>query len=128
MEPLRKYNAEHQDENCETTKGFHENELFWNCTFKELNGLTLKDCVLRNSRFFTEKLEDALGFTFTVGDCHTFEDVEYSEFLFDLFLVMLLKTKGNTEKRRKILDMVGHDRVRDLLQQFKTLEAAGCTQ
>lgn len=118
----RKFTATHIDEDVTELTGLHENAIFHNCTFRNLRGLTLKDCVLARSKFVTDKVEDAMGFTFTVGDCGTFRDVEYSEYLFDLLLVMMIQTAGNTSKRRKLIDVVGRDRVYRLLKQFKDLD------
>src|SRR4051812_14025925 len=103
----RAFNKVHIDEDVSDLTGLHENEVFHNCTFRNLRGLTLKDCVLARSKFLTDKLEDAMGLTFTVGDCGTFRDVEYSEYLFDLFLVMMIQTAGNTSKRRRLIEVVG---------------------
>jgi hypothetical protein len=119
---LRQYSETHIDENVEGLTGFHENALFWNCKFRNLRGVTLKDCVLKNSEFTTDKLEECLGYTFTVGDCNSFKNVKYSEFLFDLLLVMMIQTAGNTEKRKKLIEVVGEDRVYELLSQFKNLD------
>jgi hypothetical protein len=115
------FQLRHIDEDCESIEGFHEKELFFNCVFKNLNGLTLKDCDLNKSKFLTDRVEDALGFTLTL-DCNSFQDVEYSELLFDLLLVLIAKTKGNTEKRRKIVDILGKNRVLELLQSLSSLE------
>lgn len=119
---LRDWTKTHIDENCEALSGSHENALFYNCTFNHLRNVTLKNCVLTGSKFLTKDLRDALGFTMTLGDCGSFKDVEYSEELFDLYLCMAIMTKGNTEKRRKLLDIVGRDRVREILQTLSTLE------
>jgi hypothetical protein len=119
---LREFSAIHIDENCENLTGFHENALFYNCTFRNLRGLTLKDCVLTKSKFLTDKVEDALGFTISIGDCLSFADVEYSPLLFDMNLLMLIKTAGNTEKREALIKLLGRDRVHELLTKFKSLE------
>lgn len=120
--PLREYSEVHIDQDRSDLTGCHENALFWNCKFRDLRGLTLKNCVLTKSEFTTDKLQEALGFTFTVGDCMSFKDVKYSELLFDLLLVMMIQTKGNTEKRRQLIDVVGSDNVLELLRQFKSLD------
>lgn len=120
---LRQWKETHFDENCEQLTGHHDNGLFWNCTFDDLRGLTLKDCVLANSKFKTNDLRKAIGFTLTLGDCNSFKDVEYSEELFDLYLVMALMTKGNTEKRRKLIDLIGRDKARKILNTLSTLES-----
>jgi hypothetical protein len=109
------------DKDCSTLSGHHKNEAFYNCTFRKLNGLTLEGCDLNLSSFVTEKLDEALGFTLTLN-CHSFENVEFSPLLFDLFICLALKSKGNTEKRRKLLDVIGRDRAYELLKQLKDLE------
>lgn len=119
---LRNWNATHIEENCESLQGLHDNELFWNCTLNNLKGVTLKNCVLKGSQVTTKDLKDALGFTLTVGDCGSFRDVKYSEELFDLFLVLMITTSGNTEKRRKLLDVVGKPKVAEILHTLATLE------
>ncbi len=118
---LRDFKATHIDENLEGISGLHENELFHNCTFKKLRGLTLKDCVLSKSKFTTDDIRDALGFTLTL-DCLSFHRVEFSELLFDLFLVLAIKSKGNDEKRKKLVDVIGKERVLELLHQMSDLE------
>lgn len=118
-----KFSASHIDQDLTGVRlGHHENELFHNCTFKDVRGAVLKDCNLQHSRFVTDRIEDALGLTFTVGDCNTFENVEYSPLLFDLLLVMMCKTKGNDVKRRKIIELIGKDRLIDILRQLKGIE------
>jgi len=74
-----------------------------------------------NSRFLTDRIEDALGLTLTL-DCHSFEDVECSPLIFDLLLLLLAKTKGNTDKRRKLIEFVGRDRAYEILKQLEQLE------
>jgi hypothetical protein len=119
---LRNFNAIHIEENCEGISGFHENELFFGCTFKKLNDLTLKNCDLNGSKFLTDDIRDALGFTLTL-DCHSADNVEYSPFLFDLILLLLCKTRGNDEKRKKILfEIIGKDRAKSLLNTLSRLE------
>jgi len=103
--------------------GVRENELFYGCTVKKVAGLTLKNCVLTGSLLDVKDAKDALGLTVTL-DCHTFAGVELSEQLFDLMLLLLMKTKGNTDKRRKLLDVVGKERAMVLLEQMKDLETA----
>lgn len=99
----------------------HDNELFFNCTFKRLNDLTLKDCVLSHSKFTTDNIQDALGFTLTL-DCFSFKDVEFSPLLFDLFLLMAIQSKGNTEKRQQLIQLLGKDRVVELLGMLARAE------
>lgn len=119
---LHDYKASHIDEDFSNRRlGWHENELFYNCTFKDVRGAVLKDCNLRHSRFVTDKPEEAIGLTFTM-ECGTFEDVELSPTLFDMAILMLLKSKGNHEKRQKLLEVLGRDRVIELLRQLKQVE------
>lgn len=88
---------------------------------QNLAGATLKDCVLRGTRLDITKAADVLNFTVTLN-CHSFNNVELSDYLFDLYLVLLLKTKGNTEKRRKLIDIIGKDRVYSILKELEQLE------
>jgi hypothetical protein len=120
-EALHQFSKVSIDENCEVISGHHENELFFNCTFKKLNGLTLKDCDLNRSTFKTSDVRDALNFTMTLN-CHSFNNVSFSPLLFDLMLVLLLKTNGNTEKRQALIEVIGKERVIELLQELKSLE------
>jgi hypothetical protein len=102
--------------------GLHNKELFFNCTFNNLNGLSLIDCDLNRSAFTTDKVEDALGFTLTLG-CRSFQDVTFSELLFDLMLCLLIKSKGNTEKRKQLINLMGRSKVATLLKTLERLEA-----
>jgi hypothetical protein len=120
--PNGDFRATHIDEDLKGVSiGSRENELFFNCELKDLRGVTLKNCVLTNSRVLTDRVEDALGLTVTL-DCHTFEDLELSPLMFDLLLVLLLKTKGNEEKRRKLVEVIGRRRVVELLGELKQVE------
>jgi hypothetical protein len=120
--PNGDFRATHIDEDLKGVSiGSRENELFFNCELKYLRGATLKNCVLTNSKVLTDRVEDALGLTVTL-DCHTFEDLELSPLMFDLLLVLLLKTKGNVEKRRQLIAVIGRARVVELLGQLKRLE------
>jgi hypothetical protein len=121
MDSLRKFKDVKIGEDCSNLSGHHENELLHGCQFRKLNGLTLKDCVLDRSRFNTESVADALGFTLTL-DCHSFRDVEYSPLLFDLLLVMMITTKGNEEKRIKLIEVVGKKRYEALLRVLQRTE------
>jgi hypothetical protein len=109
------------DADCQDLTGHFKGAVFYNCLFKKLNGLLLEGCDLNQSKFLTDEIKDALGFTVTLN-CHSFENVEISPLLFDLMLLLLCKSKGNTEKRQKLLDIIGHDRAYELLKQLKTLD------
>lgn len=119
---LGEYKAYHIDEDLTSgALGVRENELFFNCTLKDLRNTTLKNCNMQHSRVLTDDPKDALGLTVTL-DCKTFQDVELSPMVFDLLLVLLLKTKGNLERRKKLLDLVGKDRVKEILLKLGKLE------
>jgi hypothetical protein len=121
MESLRKWNAVYYQKTFDSLSGEHSNELFSECVFDQVNNLTLKNCVLAGSEVVTDRIEDALGLTVTL-DCNTFNKVKLSELMFDMMLILLFKTSGNTEKRLKLLDVVGKDRAKQLLDAFKTIE------
>lgn len=107
--------------NCESLKGHFVGEVFYECTFKDLQGLTLENCILNKCRFFTDSVLEARNFMFTLN-CNSFRNVEFSPLLFDLFLCMALKSKGNDEKRRKLVEVIGRERVIELLTELKDLD------
>lgn len=80
-----------------------------------------KNCVLTESKVTAKGIDKLLGLTVTL-DCNTFGDVELSEDMFDLLLLLLCKGKGNNEKRAKLLALVGEDRAYSLLKQMAYLE------
>lgn len=119
---LSKFTETHIDEKMEGVAGREfDNALFFNCTFDSVRDLTLKNCDLNRSKLNVERIEDALGFCLSL-DCNSFSSVEYSPLLFDLLIVLMLKSKGNTEKRRKLIDVIGEDRLRELLSAMSRLE------
>lgn len=109
------------DQNCENLTGEYEGAAFHNCSFRNLNNLSLTKCDLSNSRFITDEIKDALDFTLTMN-CLSFQDVEYSETLFDLLLCLMIKSKGNTEKRKKLIGVLGEERLKTLLRLLRKLE------
>lgn len=120
-EKLREFSETRIGEDCKTLSGHHENGLFFECEFKKLAGLTLKDCDLNRSKFTTDSIRDALGFTMTLG-CHSFDKVEYSPLLFDLFLTLATMTKGNDEKRQKLIDVIGRSRYEAIKRTLSAIE------
>ena len=118
---LRTYKEVHIGEAFPVLSGDHTNELFYNCSVDKVAGLTLKHCVLSGTQFVTQGIKNLLGLTVTL-DCNTFNNVEFSADMFDLMLLLLCKTKGNTEKRAKLIEVVGRDRAYQLLKQMEYLE------
>jgi hypothetical protein len=111
----------HIDENFDVLTGFHNSELFYNCVFDKINDVTFRNCVLNQSRFITSNIEDALRFTITL-DCFSFGGVELSPLIFDLILCLLVKGKGNTEKRRQLISVIGRERFSEIMTAMKVLE------
>lgn len=109
------------DENCESKTGNFEGAVFHNCSFRKLNGLTLNKCDLSQSRFTTDSIRDALDFTLTMN-CASFRGVEYSELLFDLLLCLMVQSKGNDEKRKRLVSILGEAKLKSLLRTLHTLE------
>lgn len=107
--------------NCENLKGHFVGEIFYNCTFKNLTELTLDRCVLNKCRFLTDDIREARGFTLTLN-CNSFRNVEFSPLLFDLYLCLLLKSTGNTEKRKKLIDVIGRERAIEILTELKDMD------
>jgi hypothetical protein len=118
---LHDFSDTHIDKDCQSLTGLYDNELFFNCKFKDLQGLTLKDCDLNRSQFLTEDIREALGFTLTLA-CPSFKNVEYSPLLFDLFLTMAVISRGNDEKRQKLVDVIGKERLIEILRIINSLE------
>lgn len=119
---LRRFSEVHIDEDLRGVTGTFENALFFNCTFGSLKDLKFINCVLDRSHFTETDPAQMLGFTVTL-DCHSFSGVELSPEAFDLILMLLVKTSGNTEKRRAIIEkVVGHDASFKYLSKLKNLE------
>lgn len=109
------------EQNCTEMTGTHEGKLFYGCTFKKLNDLTLKNCDLNQSKFTTDQIEDMLNFTITLN-CLSFSNVELSPLIFDMILMLLIKSKGNTEKRKSLISVLGRERVLELLKDMRDHE------
>lgn len=120
--PLRVFSEIHIDEDLRGLEGHFENALFFNCRFGSLNNLSFTNCVLDQSQFTETEPRNMLGFTVTL-DCNSFSGVELSPQAFDLICMLLVKTKGNIEKRKSLIkNVVGHDASFNYLSQMKTLE------
>lgn len=115
---LREFNNTMIDKEVVAAGKTFTNWLFYNCTFRSVAGLSLTNCVLDRSRFLVDRISDALGFTLTLN-CFSFSDVEYSELLFDLLLYLLTTTKGNDEKREKITQILGVDKMQKFERVLK---------
>lgn len=111
----------HIDQFYKDLSGEHVDELFYNCVFDRVTDVTLRNCVLNKSTFITSKIEDALRFTITL-DCFSFDNVELSPLIFDLLLCLLIKGKGNTEKRRKLIDVIGRERFSEIYKALEVVE------
>lgn len=118
---LRHFNKTTIGQDCSELTGAHENELFYGCEFDKLNGLTLKHCVLNGSALATTSVKNALGFTVTL-DCFSFDGVELSPLLFDLYLSLLLMTKGNEDKKELLIEVIGRKRAESLQRLLKCTE------
>jgi hypothetical protein len=82
----------------------------------------MNNCVLEHSKLTATEPEDILGVSLTLN-CHTFKNLELTPDAFDLLLLLMCKMKGNTEKRRAIVDqVVGRERTVELLRKMRHLE------
>jgi hypothetical protein len=114
-ESLRNWKAVHIDETIEVLTGYHEDELFYNCTIKKIKNAVLKNCCMTESKFAIDEVEDMLGLHMGL-DCSHFSNVEFSEQAFDYLVLLMVRTKGNTAKRLKIIEALGgKQRVAELL-------------
>lgn len=115
---LRNFNEIHIDEDCSKVTGNHENGLFFNCKFNDINGLTLKNCDLNQSSFDIDDIKKALGFTVTM-DCFSFFGVTLSPTLFDLYLLLLCQTVGNDDKKEALKQIIGKDKAERMLKVLR---------
>lgn len=112
----------YEDQHIPELSGRHENEHFRNCTVCSLKNAVLERCTFHGTHFKVDSLKEALGLTLTL-DCQTFSNLELSETLFDALLLLLCKTKGNTMKRRALIEQViGRKRAAELLAEMAVLE------
>lgn len=118
---LRQFKETHIDEDLTQTATDYDNALLFGCLFDDLRGRTFKNCDMNRSRVLTGDVQKLLGFTVTL-DCHSFKNVELSETVFDVLLLLLFSTKGNDSKRRKLLRVIGRDRASMLRKQLEVLE------
>lgn len=119
---LRVFTEKHVDETFSEVPAPKDKVEFYDCTFHKLAGAVLKDCTMYGSKFAMTKPEDIIGLTLTM-DCFFFDNLELSPEVFDMLLLLICKTKGNTDKRLAIIeDIVGHDRAVELLRTMKHLE------
>lgn len=81
----------------------------------------MSNCDLSESKFTTDDIRDMMNFTVTIN-CHSARNVEYSDLMFDMFLIMMAKTKGNDEKRDKLLDIVGREKAEKIFKLISRLE------
>lgn len=120
MEKLRDWTETHIQEEVSLAGADKNDALYYECTISSIKGATLKNCVFANSKLKTQSPADVAGATVTLN-CHTFGSLELDEDTFDLFLLLLCKTKGNREKRQKIIDdVIGREKVRKLLAVMRT--------
>lgn len=119
---FRIFKEKHIDEVFEGVPSPKKNVEFYGCTFKNLAGAVLQNCSLMGCKFAMTEPEAIIGLTVTM-DCFSFGGVELSPEVFDLLLLLMCKSKGNTEKRKKIIeDIVGHDRAVEMLRKLEHLE------
>jgi hypothetical protein len=119
---LRALKEKHIDEVFTEVPEPKDHAEFYDCTFHKLNGAVLKDCTMMGSKLVMTKPEDIIGATVTM-DCFFFNELELSPEVFDLLLLLICRTKGNTKKRLAIIEnIVGHDRAVQLLRETERLE------
>lgn len=101
--------------------GEYDNVLFYNCVFDNISNVRLINCDLNRSNFKTNSIEKCRNFAVTL-ECKSFTNVQLSEFLFDLLLTLIYKTKGNDSKRRKLMEVIGKDRLKEIMSLIEDLE------
>lgn len=118
---LHQFSEEYIDKDLTTLREFYDNVLFFGCHFRKLSGVTMRDCELNRSKIEPDTIRDLQNFTVTLS-CKSFNNVVLNELAFDTLLLLLSKTAGNAEKRKKLLEIVGKDRARQILKEMETLE------
>lgn len=101
--------------------GKYENCLFYNCSVKDLSNVSLINCVLNKSRLLIQDINKLRNFNVTMN-CGSFKGVQLSELIFDLILMLLISSAGNDTKRRKLVALLGKDRVKQLSKDMEGIE------
>ena len=116
---LRSWTEVHINEkNVVLQPRIYRDALFRGCVITKCSGATLINCCLTESKFDISRVEDMLGFTMTL-DCASYANVEFSEKVFDYLTLLLIRSKGNTAKRLKLIDALGgKHKVTDLLNAY----------
>jgi hypothetical protein len=118
---MRKFNQIIIDREHLNLIGRHVNELIYNCSIDSLSNVELINCDLSKSKFLIDDINNLKNFSLTL-DCGSFKDVTLSPLIFDLILMLLLKTKGNDTKRKKLISVIGKDRMKDLFAMMEGIE------
>ena len=122
MEVLRKFNEIYIDKDLtKIVKKHYKNCLFFSCTFDDISNIIFEDCVLTRSKFISNDVKKCLNFAVTLK-CSSFKDVEISETIMNLILFLLASTKGNDSKRRKIIGIIGKEKVREMSNKLEGIE------
>src|SRR6185503_2882822 len=116
---LRSWTEIHiREDNVVLEPRVYRDALFRECVITKCSGATLINCCLAESKFDIHRVEDMLGFTVTM-DCGSFANVELSDQVFDHLLLLLIREKGNKEKRLKLIEALGGKRkVAELLNAY----------
>lgn len=119
---LRAFKEIHVDKDFTEVPPPTDRAEFYDCTFHKLRGARLTNCSFKGCKFAMTSLEDIIGVNLAM-DCFTFDNLELSPEVFDALLLLICKSKGNTKKRKDIIEnIVGHDRALTLLREMETLE------
>ena len=118
---MKKFSSTYIDVENLDLFGRYEHSLLFNCNIRTLENVQLLNCDLNHSKLDIHEIEKLKNYSCTMN-CGLFENVEYSELCFDLILMLLLKTKGNDQKRKAIFRILGADRVRDLSKEMEKIE------
>lgn len=103
---VQKWNEYYYRQTLELEPRLYERVLFRECVITKCKGARLINCVLAESKFAINRIEDMQGCSLTL-DCGTFSNVELSEAAFDYITLLLVRGKGNTEKRLKLIEALG---------------------
>lgn len=118
---MKNFDARYVDIENLQLYGRYENTLIFNCSIHNLENVQLLNCDLNYSKLLIDNIINLRNFSCTMN-CGTFENVELSPLIFDLILMLLIKSRGNEQRRKRLFRMLGVERIRDLGQQMDKLE------
>ncbi len=121
--PLRNFDHTYIDQKV-SLSGVVQNNLLYNCEVTDLTGVSLINCDLNQSKILIDDIAKLCGLVLSMN-CGSFRNVTLSGLVFDCMVMLLYSTKGNDSKRRKLLSLLGKDRVKELSKNMESIDLNG---